>query len=90
MALTLAPGQVGSLRAARRAAGLTQQTLAERAGCSISYVRLIEQGFAPTSSDVLPRIADALTKENEARAANADLAQNADAGGDNDTLYPYP
>lgn len=54
---TAAPG---GLREQRRAAGLSQQDLAQRAGCSISYVRVLEQGFAPDRSDVLPRILNAL------------------------------
>lgn len=47
---------VGGLREQRRAAGLSQQVLAEKAGCSVSYVRVLEQGFAPDRSEVLPRV----------------------------------
>ena len=51
----------GGLRARREAAGATQQQLAEMAGCSISYVRLLEAGFTPTrGSDVMPRLMAAL------------------------------
>lgn len=56
------------LRAARRAAGLSQQELAQRAGCSIAYLRLLERGFAPDRSTVLPRIVHALDPDSE-RAA---------------------
>lgn len=51
---------VGAIRDQRRAAGMSQQRLAELAHCSVSYVRLLERGFAPASSDVLPRVLDAL------------------------------
>ena len=46
----------GSIRDARKAAGLTQQQLAQRAGCSMAYVRVIEAGYTPAQSDVLPRV----------------------------------
>jgi len=39
---------------------MTQQQLAHAAGCSIAYVRLLECGFAPHASAVLPRIERAL------------------------------
>lgn len=51
---------IGPLREARRAAGLTQQQLADRACCSVDYVRLLERGFSPRYSDVWPRILEAL------------------------------
>lgn len=44
------------LRQLRRAAGLSQQELAERAHCSIAIVRLLEGGYQPKHSDVLPRL----------------------------------
>ena len=45
------------LRAARKAAGLSQQRVAELAGCSVSYVRVLEAGYRPENdSDVLGRI----------------------------------
>lgn len=31
----------------RRAAGLTQQELAIRAGCSVAYVQVLERGYTP-------------------------------------------
>lgn len=55
--------QVGSVRSARRDAGLSQEQLARRADCSTAYVRLIEAGYAPARSDVLPRIAGVLNIE---------------------------
>lgn len=50
----------GHLRQARQALGLSQEALARRADCSTAYVRLLERGFEPQRSDVLPRIAQAL------------------------------
>jgi transcriptional regulator with XRE-family HTH domain len=44
----------------REAAGATQQQTAERAGCSISYIRLLEARFTPADSGVLPRVRAAL------------------------------
>lgn len=46
----------GSIRDARTSAGLTQQELADAAGCSVDYIRLLERGYAPRYSDVWPRI----------------------------------
>jgi transcriptional regulator with XRE-family HTH domain len=46
----------GSIRAARIDAGLSQQELAARAGCSVSFVGLLEGGYLPANSDVLPRV----------------------------------
>ena len=54
--LTATPG----LRELRRATGLSQQELAFRAHCSLPYVAMLERGFAPTHSNVLPRILTAL------------------------------
>lgn len=35
---------------------MTQEDVGRQAGCSTSYVRLLEQGFAPATSAVLPRV----------------------------------
>jgi transcriptional regulator with XRE-family HTH domain len=52
------------LKAARKAAGLSQQRVAELAGCSVSYVRVLESGYRPESdSTVLARIADVINAE---------------------------
>ncbi len=51
---TTDPG--GTIRAGRRRKGLTQDALADRAGCSVDYVRLLERGYVPRYSDVLPRV----------------------------------
>jgi transcriptional regulator with XRE-family HTH domain len=48
------------IRHARRSLGLTQAALAEAAGCSVDYVRLLERGYAPRFSDVLPRLLEQL------------------------------
>jgi transcriptional regulator with XRE-family HTH domain len=45
-----------SLKNRRIAARLTQQQLAQRARCSIAFVQMLEGGFRPTQSEVLPRI----------------------------------
>jgi transcriptional regulator with XRE-family HTH domain len=59
-----ATAPVGGLRAERRAAGLSQERLAQLAGCSVSMVRLLESGYRPESSHVLDRIAAALSPNN--------------------------
>lgn len=53
------------LLALRRAAGLSQQALAERAKCSISSVVLFERGYAPPRSGTLARVLAVLTGEAE-------------------------
>lgn len=47
---------MNSLKERRKAAGLTQQALATRAGCSLAYVTVLENGYTPRGSNVLPRI----------------------------------
>jgi transcriptional regulator with XRE-family HTH domain len=80
----------GLIRETRRALHLSQEALARRANCSTVYIRLIESGYAPGHSDVLPRILAALDdaerdqivpETNEAPAGNGSLVKNADAGG---------
>lgn len=68
MASTLTSGP--DLKALRRAAGMSQQRLAELAGCSVSMVRVLESGYEPERSDVLPRLVAALATTREAPAAN--------------------
>lgn len=46
----MSPSTSKPIRAAREAAGLTQQQLAQRAGVSLAYLRMIEGGYTPTSS----------------------------------------
>jgi predicted transcriptional regulator len=53
------PGQP-SLRARREAAGVSQQRLAELAGCSFHMITLLDNGYAPTRSRVRPRVEAAL------------------------------
>ncbi|MGI8661482.1 MAG: helix-turn-helix domain-containing protein [Thermoleophilaceae bacterium] len=50
----------GRLRGLRKAAQLSQEELARRAGCSTASVKLFESGYTPERSDVLPRILRAL------------------------------
>ena len=63
---TLAPG---GLRDQRRAAGLSQQRLAELAGCSVSAVRLFERGYQPEPSAVRERVEAILNNSSTSNAA---------------------
>ena len=45
-----------AIRDRRAALGISQQRLAELAGCSLSMVRLLDRGYAPEASAVLDRI----------------------------------
>ena len=59
------------LLARRRAVGFSQQALAERAGCSLSFVRLLERGYAPPQSptrDRIERVLDELEQLQETAA----------------------
>jgi transcriptional regulator with XRE-family HTH domain len=47
------PSEIGERR---RAAGLSQQALAERAKCSISTIALFERGYTPKRSATLDRV----------------------------------
>lgn len=49
-----------ALRVLRKAAGHTQESLARAAACSLSLIKLLEGGYRPASSTVLPRIASVL------------------------------
>lgn len=68
----------GVLRRLRRAAGLSQQQVATRAGCSIAAVALYERGYTPERSDVLPRIVRVLN--DDAPADNGRVDKERDAG----------
>lgn len=59
-------GPGGSIRERRRRKGLTQEQLADRAGCSIDYVRLLDRGYVPRYSDVLPRVLSVLNADGSA------------------------
>jgi transcriptional regulator with XRE-family HTH domain len=50
------PNLADELRDARRAAGLTQAELAERAGVSVTSISRIEQGYAPRRRSLVERI----------------------------------
>jgi transcriptional regulator with XRE-family HTH domain len=60
----------GDLRTRRLAAGLTRQQLAERAGCSMSTVGLLEGGWTPRHSDVLARLDAVLASTPERKGVN--------------------
>ncbi len=81
-------GAFGSrLRARRRAAGMSQQELAERSGLSIRTIGNLERGSSRWPyQDSLHRLADALGLRDEARAdfiaaAGRRLAPDTDPGG---------
>lgn len=44
-----------ALRLSRRAAGLTQVELAQRAGCSLAYVQMTERGYEPRDLSRSPK-----------------------------------
>ena len=76
-----ATGTPGHLRELRRAQGLSQQDVARLADCSVSYVRLLERGFEPSESRVVPRLLTALAGEadslnNEAPAVTPGLRED--------------
>ena len=60
MMMNANPDESGGLRERRLALGLTQQRLAELAGCSLAQLQLLERGYAPRRSAVMLRIAAAL------------------------------
>jgi len=49
------------LKALRHKNGWSQQTVAERAPCSLSMYQLLEGGYSPANSQVLQRVIVALT-----------------------------
>ena len=53
----------GRIRAARLAAGLTQETLADRSRTHVSYIGQMERGLREPSLRALKRVADALGLE---------------------------
>jgi predicted transcriptional regulator len=59
------PSTGGSLRQRRRRLNISQEDLARLADCSTGYVRLLERGFQPEHSDVLPRVIAALDSLND-------------------------
>lgn len=79
MGVNATPG-IGPLRASRRAAGLSQQRLAELAGCSLTMIRVLESGYEPQNSDVMPRVAQVLNDAGP--AGNGSGSRIADDGGD--------
>ena len=63
----------GAIRSARKAAGLSQEQLAQRAGCSTAYVRVLEGGYAPDpdASPVYAQVLDVLNDERRPAEAAA-------------------
>ena len=57
----------GVIRSRRLAAEVSQQHLAELAGCSIATVGLLERGYEPQHSEVVGRVLDTLDKLGAAR-----------------------
>jgi transcriptional regulator with XRE-family HTH domain len=82
MASVNATDRSGGLREQRRAAGLSQQRVAELAGCSLTFVRVLEAGYEPVTSNVLPRIEAVLDgrKTSEGPAGNGTSAKLAVMG----------
>lgn len=78
----------GTLRDQRRRVGLSQQTLADLAGCSISIVRLLERGYEPSHSATRTRIGQILEalapSTNEAPGSNGDLVKFGDGRADDE------
>jgi len=68
MSATHATDGSGGFRELRRAAGLSQVDLAVRAECSVSMLRLIEQGYRPNGSEVIERISSVLGEVDRAAA----------------------
>jgi transcriptional regulator with XRE-family HTH domain len=63
------------------AAGLSRQALAERCGCSMSYIAQIESGLTPGYSSVLPRLERALQEiEDEHGTLNGNGVSASEAG----------
>ena len=58
----------------RRAAGLSQQALAERARCSISLVALFERGYTPKRSATLARVLAVLAAESDSQPTDRQLS----------------
>jgi transcriptional regulator with XRE-family HTH domain len=54
---------VTRLRSARKAAGLSQEALAIKAGVSQGFLALLERGYSPKHGPKLDAIADALDLE---------------------------
>lgn len=59
--------RVGGIRSLREARGLTQVDLAQLAGCSVAYLRLLEAGCIPRRSRVLPDVLRALENSEATR-----------------------
>lgn len=59
MEITVTPEGV-DIRERRLELALSQERLAREADCSTAMVKLLERGFTPTRSEVLPRILKAL------------------------------
>ena len=76
-----ADGFAVDIRALRRSAGLSQQRVAELAGCSLAAVALFERGYSPDTSVVLPRIIAALRED--AGRDTEPLRTNAEPGSAN-------
>ncbi len=60
-----------SIRDRRRARGITQQRLAELAGCSLSMVRVLESGLQPAVSPTLARVDAVLGAVDQERGREA-------------------
>jgi transcriptional regulator with XRE-family HTH domain len=76
---TVLAGPAVEIRELRQARGLSQERVAQLAGCSTSMVRQLERGYVPVGSAVLPRVIRALNEE-ERPAGNGTPSESAGAG----------
>ncbi|MBK8294600.1 MAG: helix-turn-helix domain-containing protein [Solirubrobacterales bacterium] len=75
-----------ALRELRRRRGLTQQSLAEAAGCSISYVQFAERGYSPvTSGEKFDAIIAVLTQKNGRPVTTPDVREESARTGRHDS-----
>lgn len=68
------------IRETRKALRLSQEQLAREADCSTVYVRLLESGYAPGASDVVPRILAVLKEKRPGSAGQVALTNSAGTG----------
>jgi len=77
-----------SIAEMRRTAGLTQIQLAIEAECSRSSIAILEAGYQPRHSDVLPRLLAILRPYNDVETAGNGLHEQEVRGAD--AINPAP
>ncbi len=83
-ATTLPTPAAVDLRELRQTRGLSQERVAQLAGCSTSMVRQLERGYVPAGSAVLPRVVEALNEEGGS-AGNATASESSPGQGRHDS-----